>query len=101
MPFFIVIILKPQFDFHSINNFEKFESVKIFIENSELNFYLGAKICSMKVVNFQKKLGKDIFNDSHFYLGFSSTKRSELAKEFRLPSEYKTQIYKSDTPTTK
>jgi hypothetical protein len=55
----------------------------------------------MKVMNFKKVMGKDIFNDSHFYLGFSSTKRSELAKDLGMPSEYKEQIYKLDTPYTK
>ena len=55
----------------------------------------------MKVMNFQKVMGKDIFTDSHFYLGFSSAKRSELAKDLGMPSEYKDQIYKSDTPVTK
>jgi hypothetical protein len=37
---------------------------------------------------------KNTFNDSHLYLGFSSTKRKELASSFKLPQSYQDELYK-------
>ena len=37
---------------------------------------------------------KNTFNDSHFYLGFSSTKRKELASTFKMPKNYQDEMYR-------
>lgn len=37
---------------------------------------------------------KHTFNDSHFYLGFSSSKRKELASSMKLPKEFTNEVYR-------
>lgn len=53
---------------------------------------------TMRKVDHQKEMRKNIFTDSNVYLGFSSSKRTELAQSLKLPSIYKSQIYKEEEP---
>lgn len=43
---------------------------------------------------------KEIFEGSNVYLGFSSSKRDELGQSLKLPSIYKSQIYKTEDQTS-
>lgn len=52
----------------------------------------------MRKVDLQSNMRKNIFNDSQVYMGFSSTKRDELAKSLKLPNEYRSQLYKQEEP---
>ena len=48
--------------------------------------------------NFEKKMRKEIFNDSKVYMGFSSFKKGELADGELQPAMYRSQLYKEEEP---
>ena len=54
-----------------------------------------------KKMDYEANMRKQIFNNSNWYLGFSSSKRGELANSLRLPNVYKSQIYKNEDPKGK
>lgn len=41
----------------------------------------------MKTYNPEKEMRKNIFESSHFYLGYSSKKRNELKESLDIPEE--------------
>jgi len=57
-----------------------------------------SKFSPLHKPDFEKKMRKEVFNDSKVYLGFSSFKRGELSDGMLQPAMYRSQMYKEEEP---